>query len=371
MKKQKIWIVGLMTILLVGLSWLLLRDPAAPQEGKTQNGRTASIGGQDSSESGKSDVAAADLARIPGLANDEQKRARVLELREIMDQANQPIQFWGKVVDQCNTPLSGVEVQLSIRHTRERVPGATEDVFEYLDIFTDGEGLFRVADRKGALVGVESLTKNGYEAPYVGNRVYWYAAAVKAMKFSPDENNPEVFRMWRRSGAERLIQKGISTRIPYDGRSVLFDLQYGTEVASGGDLRVTLLRTPLVIKRGQQKYDWTATIEAVEGGLIETTDEFMYLAPDTGYVFKLVLAVSAKDPHWSPDKEIFFYLRGRGGRTYSRVKAKFMTDSEKPKTLFVLDSFTNPSGSRNLEYDPSQDLVPTVRLQPTTTPGAP
>jgi hypothetical protein len=162
--------------------------------------------------------------------------------------------------------------------------------------------------------------------------------------------------MWKLAGAEILLRKGIGTRIPYDGRSVIFDLQAEREVRSGGDIKVTLLRTPLQIKRGQDKYDWTATIEAVDGGVIVSTDEFMYRAPESGYESRLTISVSAKDPKWSADKEVSFYLKSRG--TYARVQAKFMTDSEKPTTGFDVEAYINPKvGSRNLEYDSLQGVA--------------
>jgi len=119
---------------------------------------------------------------------------------------------------------------------------------------------------------------------------------------------------------------------------------------------VTLIRTPLQIKCGQQKYDWTATIEAVDGGVVASTDEFMYRAPESGYEPKLTVAVSAQDPKWSAEGKVAFYLKSHG--KYGRVTAEFTTDYDRPKTGFRIDAYFNPTGSRNLEYDPMQDVAP-------------
>jgi hypothetical protein len=135
-----------------------------------------------------------------------------------------------------------VKVRLSLKRTEETLPGLSRDVLDYIDEKTDAQGGFSLAGKNGSLLTVQSLTKPGYEAPYVGNRAYWYEEIIAGQQFIPNEAKPEVFRMWKLVGAERLLHKGIGTRIPYDGRSVSFDLQAGQEVASGGDIKVTLTR---------------------------------------------------------------------------------------------------------------------------------
>jgi hypothetical protein len=294
-----------------------------------------------------------DLAKTPWTGNDEQKRGRILEMREIVHQANPPISFYGKVIDQDNAPLPGVKVRLSVRHTQELLPGTARDVFDYIEKTTDAQGLFSLTGKKGALLGVEKMEKEGYEAGNVSGRPFWYAPAISSMRFISDEKAPEIFRMWKLQGAEKLLRKGIGTGIPYDGSTVVFDLETGREVRSGGDIKVTLLRTPLQIKP-QEKYDWTATIEAVDGGVIVSTDELMYRAPESGYEPKLTIAASTKDPKWSRSKSVSFYLKSRG--KYARVTADFTTDYDKPKTGFRVTAYINPSGSRNLEYDPAKAL---------------
>lgn len=299
---------------------------------------------------------------IPG--TDEQKRSRVSKIDEIMEQANQPIDFYGKVIDQDNIPVPGVMVRLSVKSTRLFAPGATRDVFDYIERQTDAEGLFGLTDRKGALLSIESMEKSGYKAPYLTDKAFWYWAPVPGSLHKPDVNAPVVFRMWKSSKAERLLRKGIGTGIPYDGTPVYFDLQNGKEVAAGGDVRVTLTRTPLQIQRGQKNYEWIATIEAVDGGVVVSSDEFMYLAPELGYEPKIVISMPAAAEKWSAERTISFYLKSRG--KYARVIADFTTNYDKPKTGFSIEAYTNPSGSRNLEFDSLQDVVKESRLNPQT-----
>jgi len=123
-----------------------------------------------------------------------------------------------KVIDQDNAPLPGVKVKVSVKHTRELLPGATRDVFDYLDFVTDAEGMFSVTGRKGSLLGIEEMKKDGYEAPYTGNRAYWYAPPIATMLYTPDKTKPQVFRMGKKIGAERLVHKGRAQAFPTTAR---------------------------------------------------------------------------------------------------------------------------------------------------------
>jgi hypothetical protein len=286
---------------------------------------------------------------------------RVAFARDLMKKANRPIQFFGKVIDQNNNPIPEVRVTLEIRVSKELAPNIIQDVFDHPVLMTDADGRFALTDSKGALLGVQSLEKAGYEPSEKGFRKsYWYWRDP-SLVFHPDANRPEIFRMWKQAGAEKLVRKGIGHAIPYNSTPTSFDLIEGRAVASNGDLRVTLARSPQQIQWGQRNYDWTVTIEAVNGGLIASADEQMYRAPVEGYQPKLIVHMPANDPNWTDSKDVAVYLKLRGGKYYGRGELKFMVGSDRPTTPFSITSFINPSGSRNLEYDPQQTVVPAAR----------
>ena len=351
-KKRYLYLVLLLASILVWLIWP--RDSRHLET--TQKSDSAGVANPAAPAAVNNVITPEDMEKTPWKGTDLEKQRMISEIRDSMQKANQPVRFYGLVLDQDNIPLPEVKVRLNVKHTQEILPGATRDVLEYLELITDEQGRFSVTDKKGALLVVDKLEKAGYEAPYVGDRAFWYFAPVPDMKYYPDQTKPEIFQMWKLEGAERLINTGIGTRIPYDGTATYFDLLKEREVTSGGDIKVTLLRTPLQVIRGQQKYDWTATIEAVDGGVIESTDKFMYKAPESGYEPKLTISVSAQDKRWSASKNVSFYLKSRG--IYARVQAEFMTNSDKPKTGFSVSAFLNPTpGHRNLEYDPRQNIA--------------
>jgi hypothetical protein len=295
-----------------------------------------------------------DAGAPAGVSTQLAAQERQLQLRrEVAQLSNKPIEFYGVVLDQDENPIPGVKVTLGIRTTKEPLPGMIGDTFDYPVLTTDEQGKFAITGVKGALLSLKSLEKEGYEASKRGiNQAYWYWRSEE-MVFHPDAGKPEVFRMWKMAGADRLVTKGIGQRIPYDGTTVRFGLLDG----SNDDLRVTLTRNPQQIQRGQTKYEWTATIEVPNGGIIQSTAEQMYRAPAEGYQPKAVVHMAANDPQWTDMKTVTFYLSLQGGKYYGRAELEFSVGSERPTTPFSIRAYINPSGSRNLEYDPLQDMA--------------
>jgi len=290
---------------------------------------------------------------------------RLQQLREIARKSNKPIQFFGLVLDQDDNPIPSVKVTLAIRTAKEVTPGVIDDLFDHPVMMTGADGRFALTDAKGALLSVKTLEKPGYEASEKSlNRAHYWYWRDPSQVFHPDADRPEIFRMWRKSGAEKLVSQDRMTRIPYDGRVVTFELLTGRETAGGGDFRVALVRNPQQVKWGQRNYEWTLTIESVDGGLIASSDEQMYRAPADGYQARLVIHMPADDPQWTDDKSVEFYLKSQGGKHYSRVKLSVMVGSEKPTTGLSFHAFINPSGSRNLEYDPLQNVAKPTTPKP-------
>ncbi len=286
------------------------------------------------------------------------------QLQQIMNDANRPISFFGLVIDQDTNPIPGVKVTLQIRRTKEVGPVGIGDTFDYPTLTTGADGRFTLTGANGAILAVKSLEKPGYEPSVKALRSsYWYWREPKDA-FHPNAGRPEVFRMWKKAGAEKLIDQEKMTRIPYDGTPVAFDLLTGDKVQSGGDLRLTLVRNPHRITYGQRNYEWTFTVEAVDGGVIESNDEQMYRAPAEGYQPQLVVHMSAADRKWADEKSVALYLKSRGGKHYGSVKIDVMVGSDKPTTGLSFRSFINPAGSQNLEYDPLQNVAKSPTPKP-------
>lgn len=150
-------------------------------------------------------------------------------VRAAIESSNQPIRFYGKVVDQDGAGLPGVVVGLNVRQAAETVPGISTSNTETFAVVTDGSGGFALSDTRGSLLSVKSLTKEGYVSHPDVKKHYWYQEREEK-KFRPDPNSPEIFRMWKLQGAEHLTHKTMGMEIPYDGTPIHFDIFQGRQV---------------------------------------------------------------------------------------------------------------------------------------------
>ncbi|HWA08545.1 MAG TPA: carboxypeptidase-like regulatory domain-containing protein [Opitutaceae bacterium] len=289
-----------------------------------------------------------EAGRSPNLAS---------QLQAAMVDANRPIQFFGRVIDQHSQPIPGVKVTLLIRRTKALGPLAIGDTFDYPSLTTDADGRFALLNANGALLEMKSLEKPGYEPSEKALRAsYWYWREPK-VAFHPNPEHPEIFRMWEKAGAEWLEDKSQRGYFRYDGTPVVIDL-HERPLGNGGDLRVVLVRKPETLPAGKGLFEWTLTIAAVDGGLIESNDEQMYRAPDEGYRPEVIIHVAADDPKWTDHGSFSFYLRLRGGTQYGRAEISVLGGAERQSAVFELTSYINPTGSKNLEYDSLQHTRP-------------
>ena len=274
---------------------------------------------------------------------------------------NVPVALHGRVVDQDNQPVAGAAVRLRLEVGFLRTPSRGDTRWDGVELVTNPDGSFTLPPRKAGSISVVAILKVGYE-PSTRNPTRFDFFRVEAPRHVPDPLNPVVFRMWRKHGAEPMAFQDVRIKIPYDGTAVVFDLVKGVQVpdpGQPGDIRVTLLRSPLNIMPGQRKFDWQATIEAIDGGLKESQDEFMFLAPEAGYQPKIVLGFAGDDPKWTADRKVSFYIHNRGGQNYGRVTLEINAGWwNQPKTGFGFQSYINPAGSRVLEYDWAKRIIP-------------
>jgi hypothetical protein len=219
---------------------------------------------------------------------------------------------------------------------------------------TDASGYFAFSGLNGRTLDF-NITKPGYEFMPEGDAFDYTKLVSEEKRHHPDPSNPVVLKMWKLQGAEPLIYNAQTFNLPSDGSPVRIDFAAGKTVADGGDLIVA-------IKHGQQpagasvtKYDWSAEVTAVDGGLKEAGQRVtnMHLAPESGYVPSISVEMPATRNDWSRTYTRSFYVKSRG-RLYARISFDLHSIPSGGPSYVSLKSWVNPSGSRNLEYDPSK-----------------
>jgi hypothetical protein len=255
--------------------------------------------------------------------------------------SNGPIRFYGKIVDQNSNAIAGVRVRLRYREYRIVAPTVAAEDNHRVDLTTDEKGRFELANVSGETMWIEEIVKPGYQLSARVN-------LIPKTDVSPDA--PVIFRMWKFTGsAEPLVSMSFRrTGIPVDGTPTTFDLFQSKKNSGAQDVKVTLSRIPLHIKRGTNRFDWEATIEIPNGGLLPSDDEFMNEAPAEGYQPALRVEMNANDPNWLPYLRTNFFIKVRG-QCFGKMNIDLSADYEPPPTGLSIGTAVNPTGSRNLE----------------------
>lgn len=345
--KKIIVIIISMSVLLVLLWWVWTRNEI-PLGGREYS-ETKSKEGQQEEPTGNRPASSANT--VGSLEPSQLDR-----LREIAVMANKPIKFYGRVVDQNDAPIPGVKITLQIRAMKEAGLGVIADLFEDTVVLSDASGRFSLVDSKGSVLTVKALEKTGYEPSKKStNRSfrYWDNENVR---YKPDAAEPEIFRMWKKGTQEPLLRGNKFYGIVPDGRMYTIDLLRHLKIEGDaiGDFRVAIHR-PSEVQVGS-KYGWKCIMVAIDGGLIESDAEQMYLAPETGYQQQYHIEMAVSHPDWEEKAKRQLYLRSRGGEVYARLEVEVYANYQ-DKAVFSVEYYANPSGSRNLEYDPLQGMV--------------
>jgi len=211
---------------------------------------------------------------------------------------------------------------------------------------TDANGNFEFEGHHGWQLGVV-VKKEGYEVGQ-GNGVY--EAPNKEDVTNPTER--AVFHMWKLQGSEPMTSTRITSLLPFDGTAMSFDLLTGARSPGGGDITVKYKRDAANVTGGKP-FNWSITFEMTNGGLVEETDAYPNEAPAEGYQPSVSFDMPANASNWSASLSRSFYFKGRGGQDYGRMNVTLTLGGGRQPAPVLLNAlvYTNPAGSRNLEYD--------------------
>jgi hypothetical protein len=264
-------------------------------------------------------------------------------VRKGKEAANIPVQFYGLVLDQASNALQDVPVQVAI--VEQIVDSSPHDSTKrtQLQRRTGADGRFEITGLNGWIVNVLRIEKEGYEAECGQHAYGGYGAQSGSI------TDPVLFRMWTTNLHEPLITGNRSFIVIPDGRHYAVDLLEGT-MAEGenGDL-VAWIKRPEAARWGQ-RYDWSCELEVPSGGLLESQDPTMFLAPGVGYTNVFARSEKANASAWSDGFESKrFYIRLQRGQMYGRISIDLYADyGGKEPAMIRLSYAVNTSGSRLL-----------------------
>lgn len=251
-----------------------------------------------------------------------------------------PISFWGKVIDEKGNPVSDAEVGFMAIDKPMSDRGAN------YKSKSDSSGLFSITEIKGAGLYVK-VSKDGYH-DIQSDYVIGYAIPTEQKQPSPSD--PSVFILRKMGQAEPLkTYSSNGILVAKTGQPVAISLMQERVVPiEQGDLKIEVW-TEDQQKDVEGRYPWKCRISAPGGGLVETKDDFSFLAPIEGYKPVVEVNMDPNSSRWRKDFEDQYFVKLKDGH-FARVNLRITTGG---RHFFSFTSYLNPiSGSRNLEYDP-------------------
>ena len=266
-------------------------------------------------------------------------------VEQIKEQWRTPIDFYGKVVDQKEQPVPGAGVSFGWTDLSPQGysrAGTTSDAY----------GLFSLEGKSGKHLSVQ-VGKEGYYPSRTNLDSFFYVGENE--NFVPHADAPVVFRLKKKSEGTALVTLKQNYRIPRDGTPVGIDLTTGKTTTGGGGDLIVRCWTEDQGKPFGAKYDWHCQVTP-SGGLVTTEEEFPFTAPEEGYAPGTEIQMRADRPHWKSDVDLKFFYRLADGR-YGRMTFSMIAGGQH---FCMVDSFLNPSGSRNLEPMEAKPPVPVL-----------
>ena len=339
--KPRILIGGSIALVLAAVAiWFWTASPPATT--------TATIPQQPLSSETQSSTSSPPTASTPTAKAKEQVMSEALATLN-----QQPIDFYGKVVDQNGAPVAGAKVSGGVMVQTRWMNGTIGNHYTT----SDAAGLFSFKGLAGRDISIW-IEKPGYQFENMKQQTLFKYSLLspEPERHKPNAEAPVTFTMWRNQGAEPLVSGNKFLGIKADGTPFTVNLISGRKSegrSADGDLVVSIVQ-PAQITDGQ-KYDWSFTIEAIGGGLVEAADiQYLNEAPADGYNPQISQEVRAADREWSEVVRKTLFVKSRDGAQFARVTAEIHSNYQ-GAAVFSIHYLLNPKpGSRNLESDPAK-----------------
>lgn len=257
-----------------------------------------------------------------------------------------PISFYGRVIDEDGRPVAGATVRFSWTDASAR--GSSDKIAT-----SDADGRFSLVGETGKRLSVRVAKDGFHSSGGEGGQSFEYAAFFEDIYHRPDTSNPVTFQLIKKLDPEPIVARHLSQRTSYD-EPCYFEIDRGILVqqpTAGAGLKFTFERSE---SPQGQPFDWTWKVEGVNSTLSAIADEFPQLAPEDGYVPSWETSQAASAPSFEQTGHARFYVR-TAANTYARVEVEVAHPNARSLgPRITVNSFLNPSGSRNVDYDPDR-----------------
>jgi hypothetical protein len=277
-------------------------------------------------------------------------RQATSELEAYRAAQNQPIEFYGRVVDQDGNGIPGVKVVGRFG----RMVGYREVESAKVEK-TDAEGLFAFTGISGDGI-VFDFEKAGYKLATRKRNFRYSAVNPEPGVVLPTPGNPTVFKMWRTEGPVPTIVRADYLYVPGDGEEVVVDVEKGTAMKDylHGDIAVSVKWTKLQPPKTWPA-EWSLTFRGVGGGVMAGEVDNRVRVPTEGYTSSYVDSIVNDVGNYHLSK--VFYYRSHDGKKYAKFEYTAVNDTRKGRARLYLRVTMNPNGSPNLHMEDFSLLI--------------
>jgi hypothetical protein len=277
------------------------------------------------------------IERIDAERRDLGDKIRTVTEQQLNEQWNAPIIFYGKVVDEAGLGVSDAEVEL----VWNTVSGTS-----FRKLRTSPDGTFEIEGINGYLLGVVEIKKEGYYTSKEDEKVFYYGKLED--NHHPDRGVPSLFHLHKIHGAERLILVKRNLKVQRDGAPLTIDLTSGALVREGSETLTVQCWTNDKDVSPLGHFDWRCRISINGGGLLLSTNEFDFTAPETGYTNVVRFEMLREKPEgWFNRVHANLFFK-TAKTNYGRLDFTMIASGDH---YCMIDSFLNPAGSSNVEFN--------------------
>jgi len=266
-----------------------------------------------------------------------------------------PIELYGKVVDQYGEPVAGAIIKLSPiskPFADGAEPGPT--------LFTDTDGRFSIKGLRGYSMGVGARRDEGYLylSPLGG------PASSAMISYSGDDadgkgyttpRTPLILTLHKIGPTEPMVYIHFANlNLPVDGtpRTIALDSKKGVG-AHKIEFRFVSAwnKLPMDNEINLKRFDWTFEARIPGGGFVWSDSDYDFVAPQSGYQEVVRLEYRADMPlaQWKGDGQGSFFVKFADG-CYGRIR--FYIKGSSDRYPLTLTTWLNlKPGSRNLATD--------------------
>ena len=252
----------------------------------------------------------------------------------------QPINFYGKVLDESNQPIENASVDFT---WTDLSPNGTS----HYHTWSDSVGLFSMLHKNGKRLSVSASKSGYYSAADARLASFEYANPGDGL-FTPDPTRPVVFHLRKKGAGVNLItsQFGMASdfqlHVQRDGTPTKVDLME-RKIAESGQLLVSQIKPEY--KVWKQATSWSFKMEITDGGFIEENDEFPFEAPEGGYRPVAEFYFNKAETNWTVGVTKKYYIKFGSPARYGYLQLNTSISMGGAIITYAI----NPAGSRNLE----------------------